>query len=90
MRYLNIVHNVQGFAVLIFRVTSARYCRWVKVESQGIFQSSVMFVKLGLQLISDISMSIYSEASIAENPFVVEFMGRYFIDPVVNCGIRHS
>ena len=29
-----------------------------------------MFVKLGLQLISDISMRIYSKASIAENPFL--------------------
>jgi hypothetical protein len=29
-----------------------------------------MFVKLGLQLISDISMRIYSSASIAENPLL--------------------
>ena len=29
-----------------------------------------MFVQLGLQLISDMSMRIYSEASIAENPLL--------------------
>ncbi len=29
-----------------------------------------MFVQLGLQLISDISMRTYSEASIAENPLL--------------------
>ena len=29
-----------------------------------------MFVKLGLQLISDMSIRIYSEASIAENPLL--------------------
>jgi hypothetical protein len=29
-----------------------------------------MFVKLGLQLISDMSMRIYSEASIAESPLL--------------------
>jgi len=29
-----------------------------------------MFVQLGLQLISDMSIRIYSEASIAENPLL--------------------
>jgi hypothetical protein len=35
-----------------------------------------MFGQLGLQLISDISMRIYSEASIAENPLLVAVLFR--------------
>jgi hypothetical protein len=36
----------------------------------GIFQSSVMFIQLGLQLNSEMSMRIYSEAGIAKNPLL--------------------
>src|SRR4030095_9577272 len=42
-------------------------------------QSSVMFVLLGLQLNSDMSMRIYSTASIAENPMLAAVYLRLLI-----------
>ena len=41
-----------------------------RYKADGIFQSSVMFVQLGLQLNSDMSIRAYSEASIAESPLL--------------------
>jgi len=43
-----------------------------------------MFVRLGLQLISDMSMRIYSEASIAENLL----LGEYFSGSFLVLGIK--
>jgi len=42
-----------------------------------IFCCSVLFVQPGMQLISDMSMSIYSTASIAEN-YLLAFCWFYF------------
>jgi len=39
-------------------------------EDENIFCCSALFVQPGLQMISDMSMSIYSSASIAENPML--------------------
>ena len=46
-----------------------------------------MFVKLGLQLIRDMSMRIYSEASIAENPLLAAVILSH---RSYNCSVTHS